>query len=172
MGSATVLCSLGVSHEDAPRYRLVFSSNNLRMKPLELPNRAPQEESMHEAMRPSWDGELWGLLQGAPGQPLLCPLGAEWSSLLVHRPHLQPSPSAGEPRPCLIVSCGPKANDPPAFPFTSFSPSPVASILRHPCPYLLSLWKAGSFLQPKAPPTPCTSSPITSSLSWHVPTSI
>lgn len=74
----------------------------------------------------------------SPGQPLLCPLGAEWSSLLVHCPHLQSSPSAGEPRPCLIVSCGPKTNDPPAFPFPSFPPSPVFPLhsCQHPPPSL------------------------------------
>lgn len=72
-----------------------------------------------------------GLPQGGPGQPLLCPLVVNGALSLCTTLTPQPSLSAGDPRPCLTVSCGPKQMTPPQL-----SPSPVVGILCHPCPCL------------------------------------
>lgn len=70
-----------------------------------------------------------GLPQGGPGQPLLCPLVVNGALSLCTTLTPQPSLSAGDPRPCLTVSCGPKRMTPPQL-----SPSLVVSFLCHPCP--------------------------------------
>lgn len=79
----------------------------------------------------------------------------------------QPSLSAGDPRPCLTVSCGPQTDGPsPALPFTG-GQHPLPSLPLSSCPSE----NQDPSSCPKPPRNPCAPS-ISSSFSGHLLTCI
>lgn len=103
---------------------------------------------MHGTVKTSKESELRGLLQGALGQPLLCPLVTVWSSLLMHPLIPCPSLLVGDPRLRFTeVTVAPKQ------PLPAFS-STVASNLHNPCP---------------CPPSPLKSRVLSPSQSYPLP---